>query len=160
MDQTGAGHAAEGAALHERPATRDALLDLAERAACDVERRDGVIGMIGQCEQIEDRLPAWKIREIQLVETSSVLDTYLREGKSIIDFEAYQHYNGETRFAGVWVNDPNQPPTHLLYNLEALDISRLLNPMQGRIKFKKYWFGAIWKRSRQGTALDIASIQN
>jgi hypothetical protein len=61
------------------------------------------------------------------------LDTYFRSGRSIIDFEAYTLPTGETRFAGVWVNDPNQPPTHLYYNLEFSDVNLLLSPMQGRI---------------------------
>jgi beta-lactamase class A len=61
------------------------------------------------------------------------LDTYFRSGRSIIDFEAYTLTTGETRYAGAWVNDPNQPQTHLYYNLEFSDVAYLFNPMQGRI---------------------------
>ena len=63
----------------------------------------------------------------------SLLQTYRDSGRSIVDFEAYTLPGGQTRFAGVWVNDPNQPITHLYYNLESPDISHLLNPMQGRV---------------------------
>jgi hypothetical protein len=61
------------------------------------------------------------------------LDTYRRTGRSLIDFEAYTLPSGETRFAGVWVNDPNQPMTHLYYNLESPHVTDLVNPLMGRI---------------------------
>lgn len=61
------------------------------------------------------------------------LDTYLASGRSLIDFEAYRLPDGTTRFAGIWVNDPNQPRTHLFYNLESPDVSDLLSPMHGRV---------------------------
>lgn len=68
------------------------------------------------------------------------LDQYLREGRAIIDFEAYTEPDGDFRLAGVWVNDPNQPRTVLHYHLEAADISDLLRPLAGRlIDFERYW---------------------
>ena len=68
------------------------------------------------------------------------LDQYLREGRAIIDFEAYSDTNGNLRFAGVWVDDPNQPRTVLYYNLESADISDLIRPLGGRlIDFERYW---------------------
>jgi len=68
------------------------------------------------------------------------LDQYLREGRAIVDFEAYTEPDGDFRLAGVWVNDPNQPRTVLHYHIEAADISDLLRPLAGRlIDFERYW---------------------
>ncbi|MEE4271200.1 MAG: serine hydrolase [Thermoanaerobaculales bacterium] len=68
------------------------------------------------------------------------LDQYLREGRNIIDFESYTEPGGDVRFAGVWVEDPNQPRTVLYYHLESADISDLIRPLAGRlIDFERYW---------------------
>jgi hypothetical protein len=68
------------------------------------------------------------------------LEQYLNDGLSIIDFEAYTEPDGDQRFAGVWVNDPNQPRTVLYYHLEAADVSDLLRPLAGRlIDFERYY---------------------
>ena len=61
------------------------------------------------------------------------LESYRNSGRSLVDFEAYTLPSGETRFAGIWVNDPNQPITHLYYHLESADVSWLLDPLQGRV---------------------------
>lgn len=55
----------------------------------------------------------------------------LRDGKQIIDFEAYTE-GGVTKFAAVWVSDPNQPRTAIYHHLTLAQVSDLLNP-QGPI---------------------------
>ena len=68
------------------------------------------------------------------------LKQYLIDGYSLIDFEAYQDGSGNLKYAGVWVRDPNQPATHLLYGLQSPDITDLVNPMAGRvIDIERYW---------------------
>ncbi|RLE27645.1 MAG: hypothetical protein DRJ65_02195 [Acidobacteria bacterium] len=68
------------------------------------------------------------------------LAQYLNEGRSIIDFEAYSEPDGDLKFAGVWIDDPNQPRTVLHYHLESADVSDLLRPLAGRlIDFERYW---------------------
>ena len=75
------------------------------------------------------------------------LDQYLREGRNIIDFEAYEHPTDGLRYAGVWVDDPNQPRTVLYYHLEADDIDDLLQPLAGRlIDFETYHRSGIGDR--------------
>lgn len=85
----------------------------------------------------------------------SYLDTYQRQGRSIIDFEAYRLPSGDTRFAGVWVDDPNQPQTHLLYHLESADISVLLRPMQGRVIDVERYYSSLHNEDRYAVILAV-----
>ncbi len=71
----------------------------------------------------------------------------------MVDFEAYRLPSGETRFAGVWVNDPNQPPTHLYYNLEFNDVASLFNPMQGRIIDLERYYSSLHGEDRYAVIL-------
>jgi len=61
------------------------------------------------------------------------LDQYANEGRAIVDFEAYQDTAGNMRYAGLWVSDPNQPPTVLYYDLRSNEFSDLLDPLHGRV---------------------------
>jgi len=85
----------------------------------------------------------------------NLLDNYMRDGRSIIDFEAYTPPGGETTFAGIWVKDPNQPPTHLLYNLESADISTLLRPMQGRVIDVERYYSSLHNEDRYAVILAV-----
>ncbi len=67
------------------------------------------------------------------------MEQELRGGRSMIDFEAYLTPGGETRFGAIWVEDPNQPMTHLYYDLTYDDMDALWNPLAGRIiDFERY----------------------
>lgn len=57
----------------------------------------------------------------------SRLESNLRAGRQIIDFEAYTE-NGNTTYAGVWVSDPNEPRTTLYYGLTAAEVNDIFNP--------------------------------
>ena len=61
------------------------------------------------------------------------LAQYQNSGMALIDFEAYQTPGGATRFAGIWVDDPNQPVTVLYYGLESPDVGDLITPRHGRV---------------------------
>ncbi len=57
----------------------------------------------------------------------TLLDTNMRAGRQIIDFEAYEE-SGQTRYGGAWVNDPNQPRTVLYYGLTSAEVNDLFDP--------------------------------
>jgi len=84
------------------------------------------------------------------------LDQYSRDGRTIIDFEAYSDLSGATRFAGVWVDDPNQPRTHLYYHLELADVQDLLDPLAGRILDYERYFSSMHGGTRY--ALLVAQV--
>ncbi|MHC4944397.1 MAG: serine hydrolase [Planctomycetota bacterium] len=70
------------------------------------------------------------------------LDENLREGRQIIDFEAYTVNNDmqTIRYGGVWVSDPNQPRTHLYYGLQSDEVDDMVVPLAGRIiDYERYW---------------------
>lgn len=71
------------------------------------------------------------------------LEEYLNDGLSIIDFEAYTEPDGDVRFAGVWVGDPNQPQTVLYYGLESADVSDLIAPRHGRVIDLEYYYSEL-----------------
>ena len=76
------------------------------------------------------------------------LEQYLNDGLSIIDFEAYTEPDGDVRFAGVWVGDPNQPKTVLYYGLETADVSDLIAPRHGRVIDIEYYFSELHNENR------------
>ncbi len=73
----------------------------------------------------------------------SYLEQYLNAGLSIIDFEAYTEPDGDVRYAGIWVSDPNQPQTVLYYGLESADVSDLIAPRNGRVIDIEYYYSEL-----------------
>lgn len=69
-------------------------------------------------------------------------------GYSIIDFEAYVDGSGDTKYAGVWVADPNQPQTSLYYGLEHDDVSQLVNPRIGRVIDIEHYYSSVHGEDR------------
>jgi hypothetical protein len=69
------------------------------------------------------------------------MENQLRAGFSLIDFEAHTiPGSGLTAFDAIWVKDPNQPMTHLYYDLELADMQDLWTPLAGRIiDFERYY---------------------
>ena len=81
------------------------------------------------------------------------LERYQREGKQIIDFEAYLEdplILSNIRFAGCWVDDNNQPKTTLFYGLTWNELSDLWNPMAGRIIDIEKYYSPIHRGYRWG----------
>ncbi len=73
---------------------------------------------------------------------------YLDAGMSLIDFEAYTEPDGDVRFAGLWVSDPNQPQTVLYYGLESADVSDLISPRFGRVIDLEYYYSELHGENR------------
>ena len=73
---------------------------------------------------------------------------FLNMGYSIIDFEAYTDSGGDTKYAGVWVKDPNQPQTTLYYGLESADVSDLISPRIGRVIDIERYYSSIHDETR------------
>lgn len=76
------------------------------------------------------------------------LAQYLNAGYAIIDFEAYTDNSGNTKYAGVWVKDPNQPMTSLYYGLESAEVSDLISPRIGRVIDIEHYYSAIHGENR------------
>jgi len=81
------------------------------------------------------------------------LERYQREGKQIIDFEAYLEdplLLTNLRFAGCWVDDSNQPKTTLYYGLTWDELRDLWQPMAGRIIDIEKYYSPIHRGYRWG----------
>ncbi len=93
----------------------------------DVEVINGTKVFSG-CFLIDGDSYAWEIRPTHTdAEFQARLDAKSLQGMQIIDFEAYVE-DGSTSFAGVWVNDPNQPRTVLYYGLTGTEFNDIFSP--------------------------------
>ncbi len=93
----------------------------------DVEIINGT-KLFSGCFLIDGDAYAWEIRSTHTdAEFQTRLGNNSLKGLQIIDFEAYVE-NGNTTFAGAWVNDPNQPRTTLYYGLTGAELSDILSP--------------------------------
>ena len=74
--------------------------------------------------------------------------SYLNDGYAIVDFEAYTDTSGNTKYAGVWAKDPNQPMTTLYYGLESAEVSALIAPRIGRVIDIERYYSSIHGEDR------------